>query len=192
MGCAASTGASGPAAGAGAGAPETRGKKKDVQGTYRERLGEDFMRDFARSHDTILRRMSEPRAGGSPEGSQASAASTLPHDDMRYLSATGTQVSPYPTPPKGSLPAPDQDDSGPSQGPLSGSSVPKDADGPYVCSGKNSRSVSRESSRERLEGQRRSSGGLAGMQRNVPHRLQPLTRQGPGPMNEAPGGPLFF
>lgn len=193
MGCAASTGASAPSAGAGA--PASRGKTKDIQGTYRERLGEDFMRDFARSHDTIRRRMSEPRAGGSPEGSQASAASTLPLDDVRYLTAAGTKVSPYRTPPKGSLPAPaDHEDIGPSSGPLSGCSMPKDADGPYMYSGKNSRSVSREGSRERLEGQRRLT-GLAGMQRNVPHRLQPLTHQGPmqplthqGP---APDGPLF-
>jgi hypothetical protein len=43
-------------------AGEEKGEKRDVQTTYRERLGEDFRNDFARSADAIRDRLEPPSA----------------------------------------------------------------------------------------------------------------------------------
>lgn len=77
MGCAASTvtAFTQPAARS---PSQEKGNRRDVQTTYRERLGEDFMKDFARSQDAIRVRL----ALRSPGSSAASAASTSVGDEQ--------------------------------------------------------------------------------------------------------------
>ena len=81
-------------------------KKKDTQTTYRERLGEDFIIDFAKSQDNIkdLGRRRSAGAQRSPNSSAASGASTLGLDDLRCDGGGENLISPYTTPPKTSLP----------------------------------------------------------------------------------------
>jgi len=96
MGCAAS--ASGKAVPPQAGR-STGDKRKDAQTTYRERLGEDFMKDFAKSKHVIRETSTK-----SPNGSTVSAASTRAYTFDDDCIATGTLISPYTTPPTDSLP----------------------------------------------------------------------------------------
>lgn len=143
MGCAAS--ASGkavpPQAGRGTG-----DKRKDAQTTYRERLGEDFMKDFAKSKHVIRETSTK-----SPNGSTVSAASTRAYTFDDDCIATGTLISPYTTPPTDSLPGAgahvagadvvDSDHPG-----LTSGSLQWDLSGPFVSA--SARVRSRASSRE--------------------------------------------
>ena len=127
MGCGASTASAvkQPAA------PEEKYKKRDVQTTYRERLGEDFMKDFARSQDAIRDRLA-PRSPGS---SAASTASTVGEDFG--ISANGTLIPPYhlphnTTPPKDTMPeAPAGAENLAAE---AACAAPVDASGPYISS----------------------------------------------------------
>jgi len=137
MGCGASSASAAvPAAAADAakGAQPDKGKKRDVQTTYRERLGEDFMKEFAKSQDAI-RRLSTPapeRSSSPGAGSCASAASTTVVGEE--FGARGTLISPYhpspyATPPKDTLP---EAENPAAADPACAATV--DASGPYVSS----------------------------------------------------------
>lgn len=210
MGCAASTGSVGQPHGK----AEDKGKRKDAQTTYRERLGQDFMNEFAKSQHSIPRNASALGVvSKSPSGSStASAADTLAYDE-----ATGSLVSPYTTPPKG-LPGAGADvESDHPTGPLSGS-MPYDTRGPFMCSSKDRKEsqarghlrhssserslpVSRPGSRESMGSvyEKRDaarsnssvrSGGTLRPSRGSGGTLRPLSGTGSiNGMSAAPGGP---
>lgn len=187
-------------------APDDKSKKKDVQTTYRERLGEDFIAHFAKSEESILELANAvaPERSRSP-GRAASSASTQAYDETL---ATGTLISPYTTPPTESLPdahadaeAGDGTDA-PVRGPQSTSSLLSldlhDTSGPYISSRKslnfkNSRvPSSRPGSREsNTSCQADDLAGASKKKMNVPARLQPLSHCGSvtRSTSPAPGGP---
>jgi len=134
MGCGASSASAAvPAASADA-AKADKGKKRDIQTTYRERLGEDFMKDFAKSQDAI-RRLSAPAPERSHSpGSCASAASTTVVGEE--FGAIGTLISPYhlapyATPPKDTLPEAGAENPAAAD---TACAAPVDASGPYISS----------------------------------------------------------
>jgi hypothetical protein len=201
MGCGAST-ASAVTKPAARTPSEEKNKKRDVQTTYRERLGEDFMKDFARSQEAIRDRLA-PRSPGS---SAASAAST--EGEEGGISKCGTLISPYhlphyTTPPKDTMPEAPAGAENPAA--EAACAAPGDASGPYISSnaktgarlgaalhlvtrpaasapgsgsGRGSLSRAGSSGSEESEGQRRAE-RLRPVSQAGPHlpppRLQPLT-----------------
>jgi hypothetical protein len=182
--------------------PPEKNKKRDVQTTYRERLGEDFMKDFARSQDAIRDRLA-PRSPGS---SAASAASTVGEDLWKM--EKGTLISPYhlphyTTPPKDTMPEAPAGVENPAV--EAARAAPGDASGPYISSnaktgarlgaalhlvtrpaatapgsgsGRGSLSRADSSCSEESEGRRRAERLRPVLQagpRLTPSRLQPLT-----------------
>ena len=137
MGCAASTGlVSKPnKTNTASDGEKGNGKKKDAETTYRERLGEDFMKEFARSQDAIRQQAQKP-APRSPGSSQASNASTHIYEETF---ATGTQISPYTTPPKSSLPVGSAEAHACVSGLDAQGTAHNDTSGPYISSGKESK-----------------------------------------------------
>lgn len=185
MGCGASTNnISKPR---GKSAAENKSKRMDVQTTYRERLGEDFIAHFAKSEVSIRDLAITVEPGRSP-GRVAPSTSTQACEETL---ATGTLISPYTTPPKGLLPNAhaDSGDSAdaPARGPHSTSSLLSltdfhDTSGPYISSNKplrrNSRLPSRPGSRvsTKLSETDEMQGGAEAKRRcQVPPRLQPLS-----------------
>ena len=115
MGCAASSQAAVPA---GKGAVKANGKGqdaktkkiRDVQAAYPERLGDEFIKEFARSQEIIQRRIpvitTADQRSPSPMNANVSLASAASTQRSReeLIATKGTLISPYKTPPEKTLP----------------------------------------------------------------------------------------
>ena len=106
MGCAASTAVTEQASGGQGSQSGDKNKKKDSQATYRARLGEEWIKDFAKSQETITKkgdsraRLQTSEAAHRPDSptsksfcSSASVASTLP--TYGTSPRRGGSISPY-------------------------------------------------------------------------------------------------
>ena len=117
--------------------PEAR--KRDLQTFYRERLGSDFLEDFAKSQEDILDLQRKIQAATQSPGSILSAASTPTREqrsewihDQTIPASTPYTPPPIQTLPGGNTCAKSREDHNPNRGPDSSDSPQNDSEGPKI------------------------------------------------------------